>query len=249
MSECLQDDAYARRQGPPAGPPIRLLAEDPDLGAGVDPRLLPRLREVVTVPSLATPAGPWIPPCPKRPTDVSGLLVVEGLLARRLFVNDHCASELLTPGDLLRPWQAEGGSAVLGEESEWHVLRPVRLAVLEQTFASWVQRLPSLHVALLARALKRSRSLAVTLAIAGEPRLETRLLMLLWHLAEKLGSRTSEGALFELPLTQQILGELVAASRARTSSALQRLESNGLIERRGRRGMLLLAKSEPLRET
>jgi CRP-like cAMP-binding protein len=89
---------------------------------------------------------------------------------------------------------------------------------------------PTIAHALLRRTERRAEDLGVLRAIACEPRLEVRLVLLLWHLAARWG-RVAPGEIhLTLPLTHRLLGQLVAAERPSISHALGRLADAGLVE-------------------
>jgi CRP-like cAMP-binding protein len=79
----------------------------------------------------------------------------------------------------------------------------------------------------------RSRHLALELAIVQERRVDRRLHMLLWHLADRWGRMTSDGAQVTAPLTHSLLAELVAARRPSVSTALGQLSEAGVLTRTG----------------
>lgn len=167
--------------------------------------------------------------------------MLDGLVTRSICVLGRDCPELLGAGDLLRPWEA----AVAGSDeatSLWRVLQPATIAVLDARFAALLCRCPSIMIALLARGAQRSRGLAFQLAIAHMRQAEMRLLTLLWHLADRWGRMTPEGVALPLPLTNELLGQLVCLHRPTTSSALQRLVAAGEIARRAERGWTLLGQ-------
>src|SRR4051812_47873182 len=51
-----------------------------------------------------------------------GLLVLDGMLVRRVGIDDRVAAELLGPGDLLRPLEHDGELATLPFAATWKVL-------------------------------------------------------------------------------------------------------------------------------
>jgi len=65
--------------------------------------------------------------------------------------------------------------------------------------------------------------------ILSQPRLEVRLVLLLWHFAARWGRVEPAGIRLCLPLTHRLLGHLVAAERPSVSHALKRLEDSGLV--------------------
>jgi hypothetical protein len=220
---------------------VRVFEHDPDLLAGLDDQSAELLRRRVRVPELRLACGPWSAPAAGDSlAGAIGLLVLDGLLCRCVRLQGRDCSELLGAGDLLRPWDAH--EPPLGGPASWRVLQPATVAVLDQRFAAVVGRWPSIVGALIARSALRSRGLAMNLAIAHIRHAEMRLLTLLWLLADRWGRMTPDGVVLPLPLTHEILGQLVCLHRPTTSSALQRLVRAGEIARRPDRGWMLLGE-------
>src|SRR5689334_22801566 len=59
--------------------------------------------------------------------DGYGLLIIDGMLVRRMGYDGRFGAELLGPGDVLRPWEHDGEEAVLPFQAHWRVLNPLRL--------------------------------------------------------------------------------------------------------------------------
>jgi CRP/FNR family transcriptional regulator, cyclic AMP receptor protein len=95
-------------------------------------------------------------------------------------------------------------------------------------------RYPRVGPALAGRALARSRRLAAMMAIAQYPRLDERLWMLFWELADRYGRVHADGIHLDLPLTHEVLSYLVAARRPSVSGALTKLAGEGRVLRNGR---------------
>ena len=64
-----------------------------------------------------------------------GLLLLGGLMTRELVLADNVSSELLGPGDLVRPWQAAGPERLVPYEIRWTALERTEMAVLDRHFA------------------------------------------------------------------------------------------------------------------
>ena len=167
-----------------------------------------------------------------------GLLVLRGLLIRRVDVGGGFGAELLGQGDLLRPWQGEGAQSTLSSTSGWRVLEDARIAVLDRHAAARFARYPELTGRLVAKSLERSRNLATAMAIAHHSRVDTRLHMLFWHLADRWGRVCPDGVLIPLRLTHAMLADLVSARRPSVSAGLSEMVRQGMVERVGR-GWLL----------
>jgi CRP/FNR family transcriptional regulator, cyclic AMP receptor protein len=175
-----------------------------------------------------------------------GLLVLSGVVVRRVGITDHIGAELLGPGDLLRPLEHDGEQATLPFESRWRALEVLRLAILDRRWSVRMCQFPDVGIALTARAMLRSRRLANTLVIASHPRLDERLRLLLWEFADRYGSVHPDGVHLRLPLTHEVLAELAAARRPSVSTALGRLTRKGQIERRD--GLWVLHDKPPAAE-
>jgi CRP/FNR family transcriptional regulator, cyclic AMP receptor protein len=220
-------------------PPVcRVLDEDPDLADALSPAHRTAAIEHCRAPVMTLPRGPW----EGQRTDMTpggiGLLVLDGLLIRRVSIEGGYGAELLGQGDVLRPWQGEGGQPTLSRTTGWRVLDEARIAVLDRHAAVRLARYPELTGRLVAKALERSRSFAAATAIAQHTRVEVRLHMLFWHLADRWGRVRPEGVLVPLRLTHAILADLVSARRPSVSTGLSTLARQGLVERVGREWLL-----------
>jgi CRP/FNR family transcriptional regulator, cyclic AMP receptor protein len=174
-----------------------------------------------------------------------GLLVLAGLLVRQVGLNERVASELLGPGDLLRPLEHDGEEATLPFAAAWRVLKPLRLAVLDRRWSVRMCAFPDVGIALTGRAMARSRRLANMFVIASYPHLEDRLWLVLWELADRYGRVRPDGVHVPVAMTHQVLSELAVARRPSVSSALSRLAGNRSVERL-RDGWLLRGDPPPL---
>jgi CRP-like cAMP-binding protein len=210
----------------------RLLDEDPELGDGLGAGHLREAQAAARAVELTLPVGEWRPGTRlPAPAGGFGLLVLDGLLALRTRLGGRSAIELITGGDLLASAQRDDLLASMRSVERWAILEPCRIAVLDADFAARVSPFPSIASALVARALRRSRSLATNMAIVAQPKVEVRLHMLLWHLADRFGTVRRDGVLVTLRLTQSVLAELVAARRPTVSAALGTLVRDGRLTR------------------
>jgi CRP/FNR family cyclic AMP-dependent transcriptional regulator len=162
-----------------------------------------------------------------------GLLVLHGVLERRVGFADRIGGELLGPGDLLRPTEHDGQEATLPFEATWNVLSDLRLAFLDRRWSERMAPFPDVGIALTARALRRARRLANMLTIALHPKLDERLQLLLWEIADRYGRVHRDGVHIDLPLTHELISQLAGARRPSVSSALARLADKSLVERHG----------------
>jgi len=209
---------------------VRVLDVDPELGETLDGARLERvqLEALARVRQLAV--GEWRQPeWPAEVRNGFGLLVLDGLLVRHVRVARREGAELLSAGDLLRPWQQDDAAASVLRSSDWKVLEPARIALLDVRFALRIAPFPEVASQLMARVLRRARYFAVIMAIVHQPRVDQRLLMLLWHLADRCGRVGPDGVLVPVQLTHSVLAELLAARRPTVSGALASLEREQLI--------------------
>ena len=210
----------------------RVLEEDPDLYERVPDSERPRatLEAVASVQLLDV--GLWDEPDASAHKDGFGLLVLEGMIARRVTLGRFDCTELLGQGDLLRPWSFAGASsASVPSKVTWNVVEPVRLAELDRRFALSVSPWPEVAADLMDRIVQRARWLAFQLAVCHVVRVDTRLLLMMWHFADRWGRMTRDGARISLPVTHSVLASVVGARRPSVTTALGRLQEQGLIER------------------
>lgn len=211
---------------------ISLLSQDPDLGAGIPAEKLPLAQRACSVRTLEARRGDWNWEESMVEDDGGyGLLVLSGLLCRRVVQGQRYGAELLGPGDLLRPWDTIGEWSSIPAESAWLVIEDARLAVLDGEFTRRCASFPQIGTALIRRSMLRSRYLAMLIAIVSQRRVETRLTMLFWHLADRFGRMRGEWIDVPVPLTHRILAELVAARRPSVSTALTKLQEQGVLTR------------------
>lgn len=218
---------------PTEEPPIRLWNHDPELFEALDAQAQREARLQAVAPALRLDVGPWSGRLTPE-VDTShhlGLLLVEGLLVRTVTVAGNARSEVIGPGDLIRPWDDEDDVPTTPTDSHWDVIEPVRLAVLDEGFLTTVCRWPPVASALMGRTIRRSRWLGQQLAITDLRRIDDRLLLLFWHLADRWGQVRGDGVLVPLRVTHDMLAQLVGAQRPTVTSGLQRLTRAGKLRR------------------
>ena len=213
---------------------VSLLDVDPDLAGRLPPAQAAVARRHAVASLHRFKPGEWhLQQLYGRERGLLGLFVVDGLLTRDVYLVTQCCSELLGPGDLLRPWDHDdGAAAIVPSEWTWQILEPTRLAVLDRRFTSAIGHWPELIEALVSRTLRRSRSLALLLAIDSLKRIDDRILVLLWHLADRWGRVEPQGVVVPLRLTHQLLAKLSGARRPSVTTALTDLNRRGLVQRR-----------------
>lgn len=206
-----------------------VLDADAELAQELDLRGRIAARQLATAKLVQCPVGecdlsPWFDLARQGP----GLLMLDGLVVFETCTGDRIAAELVGAGDLLQASHLITDD-LLERTCEWRVLWPARIAVLDGEFAERVRPFPQLSRALLRRACSRAAELDVLRAISSQPRLEVRLVLLLWHLSARWGRVEPGGVRLCLPLTHRLLGQLVSAERPSITHALKRLTQAGLI--------------------
>jgi CRP-like cAMP-binding protein len=172
-----------------------------------------------------------------------GAFVLEGMLLQSLKLGGHAGLRLLGPGDVLSLTQAPRSSLVI--ESTCRASVPTRLALLDRDMLVAIRRWPQIAAGLHAHTGEQAERLVTQMMICQLPRVDERLLALMWLLAESWGQVTPSGTLLPISLTHAALGGLIGARRPTVTLALGNLTSAGLI-RRQPRGWLLLGSPDEL---
>jgi hypothetical protein len=229
----MDDDVAPLRM--PRTEKVQLLEADPGLSSALSRADLEAVGGIYVDVERLEP-GEWSPDRRQPDPGHLGVLVLEGLMTRELAISRGRGLELLTAGELLRPWQEDAASF---DDARWRVLEPTGIAELGPDVASQICRIPILVEVLVARVMQRCRYLAALAAIQSITGLEDRLVALFWHLAERDGRRTERGVLVPLELTHKILAELIGARRPSVTVALRSLDGDGRVSRLNGEGWLL----------
>lgn len=224
------------------GARIDLLERDAELARAVPAAMRRGRNSTLSAGLLNLKRGPWEPEASEPSPDHLGFLMLDGLLGRRVTVPERGRSlELLGRGDLFRPWQNLAASF---ERLSWTVIEPAAIAVLDEQLAARAREVPQLLEEFTERALRRSRRLAVSAAIANTVGVEERLLLSLWQLTELWGRKASEGAVLPFRLSHQTLADLVGARRPTVTLALRNLTKRSTL-RRSETGQWILVGDPP----
>jgi CRP-like cAMP-binding protein len=196
-----------------------------DLDDGLLPDADDAARLRLTAPLIRLRRGRWTLPeaLRERRSQWLGLLVVDGLMIRTVRVSELECCELLGPGDVIRPWDGDDDIAPLASGASWRVVEDASVVLLDEVFTRMACQWPELMSQLMDRALRRSRSLAVQLAISQARRADVRVMALFWHLADRWGRVTPDGVLVELDLTHSLLSRLTCLRRPTVSVTLKEL--------------------------
>ena len=212
---------------------VRLPDVDASLLGATPAPLAAAAREQLVARTVRLDAGQWDPGPSELHGDFCdwlGLLILDGLIVRGVEVEGLRCCELLGPGDVLRPWDEDGG-VTLATQATWRVLEDAKLALLDQAFARRACRWPSVTSELLRRTMSRSRSLSVSLAITQARRADVRVRDLFWHLADRWGRVTPRGIMLTVSLTHNVISQLTGLRRPTVSLTLAELERAGEIIR------------------
>ncbi len=212
---------------------LSLRDADPDLGESLEPAERGKAQRGALARIARLTPGSWEATAEHAPqTHHRGFLLVVGLLCRVVEMMGRRCVELLGHGDVMRPWTWDVDGIHDHAEIGWQVLEPTRLAVLDPGLVSRIAPWPQLGVELYSRGIRRAHALAVALAIAHQPRVDDRLSLTLWHLAERWGRVSRDGVVLNLPLPHQRLADLVGAHRPSVTTAMGDLSRAGVLSRR-----------------
>jgi CRP/FNR family transcriptional regulator, cyclic AMP receptor protein len=211
---------------------ISLIDALPALASHMSVESREEARPLAVVEAFDLKPGAWSPAADAdaAPGDL-GLLVVDGFMTRDVRLGATVACELVGRGDVLRPRDHDGDHAPVPFAIEWRVLSPARIAILDRSAALVLGRWPELIEPLVRGGVRRAQSLAFQLAVGHLRRVEPRLQVVFWHLADRWGRVTPDGVHVPLPLTHQTLGRLVGAQRPSVTTALQGLMGSGEVAR------------------
>lgn len=209
-----------------------VLEADPELGERLPADEFDAATRALIVRVVTADSGAWHPAHQWSEDDhpALGLLVLDGLITRQISVAGRPSTELIGPGDVIRPWDLDSDLGIPLDVS-WRIMQRARIAVLDQRFIQATARWPLVLDALASRGQRRARWLAFQLAMKQIMRVEGRLLVLLWALSERWGVVTTRGVHLRLKLTHEALGKLVGARRPSVTTALGALTEAGVLER------------------
>jgi CRP/FNR family cyclic AMP-dependent transcriptional regulator len=164
-------------------------------------------------------------------------ILLEGMVLHRLRVGDQPGLRLLGPGDIVTRSGAQ--RTLLLAESTYRVSATTEVAILGDEWLGAARQWPLLIPGLQSLLSAQSERLSAQFVICQLPRVDQRLLAVLWLLAESWGHVTSVGTTLPLSLTHDVLGEMIGARRSTVTLALGELSERGAIVRQDE-GWLLL---------
>jgi CRP-like cAMP-binding protein len=176
------------------------------------------------------PAGPIDLAAGGWPESTFALLLLRGSLVHETRAVTGQMIAFLASGDLLMPFSPDplelsGCVSVTATEE-------VLVAALDQRFIQAAAAWPELMITIQRRLGEQHHRLALQGAICQLPRVEQRLIALMWHLADRFGKVTADGILITRPLNHQILADLIGARRPTVTLALKALREHDHLYRR-----------------
>ncbi len=215
---------------------IPLLAADPELERLLRPedRLL---AEQVTLPVHEIAIGAVSLAALLRGPGAFAALVLDGILLQTVRLGDHTGLRLIGPGDLLALREAVPTALIAGASLRATV--PTTLAVFGDEFLFAARHIPKLMAGFHDRSSDQSDRMLTQMLICQLPRVDDRLLAILWLVAETWGRVTPSGTIVPVRLTHGVLGGLIGARRSTVTLALKQLTERGAILRQAE-GWLLL---------
>lgn len=181
----------------------------------------------VSLPVLTAGPGPLELNALLASHNAFGATVLDGIVMNTLVVGEQTGIQLLGPGDLLVP-----GSELWPDwlaTFEFRANAPVRLGLFGNDLLAAAYRWPRVVQGLYVSIGEQLQRLTAQLVICQLPRVEDRLLAMLWLLSESWGQVTSAGVRLPLALTHETLGAMIGARRPTVTLALRRLTEDGAI--------------------
>ena len=201
---------------------VRLLEADPEIGRDLGQRAWADAHRLAVLPAVELVPGELRLQAGDPP-----LLVLEGAVLRAIRVGGHGAAELLGPGDVLHA-RAVLDSVVV-ERVDWTVHQPGTAAVLDERMGAIAHRWPQIAGRMADRLSEQHARTATLAAITQLPRVDLRVIGLLWHLAERWGRVTRDGVVLPMRLTHRTIGNLIGAQRPTVTLAVGQLVTAGAI--------------------
>lgn len=216
---------------------------EPEFGAqlsAVERELAGRL----TVPVVTPPHRQLDLPALLAEHDAFAAVLVDGMLLHRVAIGGQPGMRLLGPGDMLG--RSAGPISGLVSGSAYRASGPLRLALLDDRVLLAGTRFPRLFAGLQTRLGDQHERLMAQLVICQLPRVQDRVLAVMWLLAETWGRVTASGTVLPLVLTHDAIGELIGARRSTVTLALKELAERGALFRQD--GEWLLHEPPPAGE-
>jgi CRP/FNR family cyclic AMP-dependent transcriptional regulator len=210
---------------------VRLLEADPELGARLKGEELDQARKYAMLPAVHLDEGRWnvqqLRDARGVRGEVYGFVLTEGTITIDASFAARRAARVLAPNELilLEGWDHD----TLPVQWEFTVLAPTTIAVLDERLEMIARHWPGLMTALVIRGADQTRHALLQQAISQLPRVEDRLLALMWSLADSRGVVRPDGIHVRLALTHETLAQMIGARRPTVSLGLKALSERGLL--------------------
>ena len=221
---------------------IRLLESESDLGRYLSPEDRAQADQV-EFPTVELGPGPVKVSSTLRSRGAFAGMLARGMILQSSRLGDHAGLRLIGPGDIVSVTSALPSMLVLEDECRATVATEVVLLGREMLLAG--RRWPWLIAGLHTRMAEQADRLATQLMICQLPRVDDRLLAMMWLLAESWGQVTPSGTLLPVELTHSALGGLVGARRPTVTLALSELTERGSVVRQADGWLLLQRPKTP----
>jgi hypothetical protein len=169
--------------------------------------------------------------------------VLDGVVMNSVRIADQTGIQVLGPGDVLLergepmpPWLGDVQSRAAGS---------VRLGLFGNDLLAAALRWPRLIQGLYGSVGDQMQRLTAQLVICQLPRVDDRVLAMLWLLSESWGQVTPSGVRLPLALTHETVGALVGARRPTVTLALRKLVQDGALIHQDSGWLLLEPPPEP----
>jgi len=235
MSEQSAPDARDRGEPTWSARGVRLLDVDPDFGAELTAEEFAEVQQHLVLPTVRLEKGLWSTARLREARGVHGeprgFMVITGTVSIDLAIAGQVCTRLITSRELvlLDGWEQDSIPVRAG----WSVLDVATLAILDQRLAIIGSRWPGLMNAILKRAAQQVRHALLQQAISQLPRVEDRLLALLWSIADRQGTVRADGVWVHLPVTHATLAQMIGARRPTVSLGLRALTERGQLRAEG----------------
>jgi CRP/FNR family transcriptional regulator, cyclic AMP receptor protein len=210
---------------------VRVLDVDPRLGSRLGAEQLSAARNYAVLPAIHLNEGSWdiqqIRNARGVRGHVHGFLLASGTLTIDLSFASRRATRLVAVGELvvLDGWDSD----TLPVNWGWSVLAPSTIAVLDDRIEEIACRWPSLMTDIAIRGAAQTGRALLHQAISQLPRVEDRLLALMWSLADSRGIVRKDGVYLPLTLTHEAMAQMIGARRPTVSLGLTALTEQGAL--------------------
>lgn len=213
---------------------VGLLDLEPDLADGLGAGELDAARGELVVGLVEPHAGACAQVA--RAIPAGGMILSRGFVVRQSPPGGRSSAQLHGPGDMLAPPATVAGVRLA---PTWRFLTDARVALLGEGFLTKLTSWPAVSTAFVRRWIEQAERLSLQMDICKQPHVETRVMLMLWYIAQRWGRVSQRGIQLPLQLTHAMLGQLVGARRPTVSLAAKQLEAQGALRRAADGGLML----------